>query len=50
LGLVGIPWGKIKKETPSLEKYILKMKGNINKIIIPLGPKEGNPWSKPWEE
>lgn len=32
------------KATISLEKYIIKLKGNNKEIFIPLDPREGNPW------
>jgi hypothetical protein len=34
------------KETISLERDRIKIKGNGMKIIIPLNPREGNPWTK----
>jgi hypothetical protein len=38
------------KATISLERDWIKLKGSGRKIIIPLDPKEGNPWVETWEE
>jgi hypothetical protein len=44
--LVGRPWGRKMKETISIEKDRIKLKGNGRRIIIPLYLEEGKPWSK----
>jgi hypothetical protein len=33
-----------------LERDRIKLKGSKRKIIIPLDPKEGKPWTKSWDE
>jgi hypothetical protein len=48
--LVGRPWGRKMKENISLEKDRIKLKGDGRKIIIPLDPKEGKPWTESWDE
>jgi hypothetical protein len=48
--LVGRPWGRQMKETISLERDRIKLKGSGRKIIIPLDPKEGKPWMESWDE
>ena len=35
------------KDTVSLEKDRIKLKGQGKKVIIPLDPKEGAPWEEP---
>jgi hypothetical protein len=42
--------GKKNESNHSLERDQIKLKGNGKKIIIPLDPKEENPWKKSWEE
>ena len=44
--LVGHPWGRQMKANISLEKDGIKLKGSGRKIIIPLDPNEGKPWSE----
>jgi len=48
--LVGQPWGRRMKETISLERDRIKLKGSGRKLIIPLDPKEGKTWMDLWEE
>ena len=43
---MGIPWGRKMKETISIEKDRINLKGNERIIIIPLYLEEGKPWSK----
>jgi hypothetical protein len=38
------------KANISLEKDIIKLKGSGRKIIIPLDPNEGKPWSESLDE
>jgi len=38
------------KEIISLERNKIKLKGNGQKIVIPLEPKEGKPWVEVWDE
>ena len=45
--LVGQPWARKIKVNISLEKDIIKLKGQGKKVIIPLDPKEGAPWEEP---
>jgi hypothetical protein len=44
------PWGRRMKETISLERDRIKLKGSGRKIIILLDPKEGKPWMESWDE
>ena len=44
--LVGRPWGRKMKETISIEKDRIKLKGNGIIIIIPTYLEEGKHWSK----
>ena len=37
------------KANISLEKDIIKLKGQGKKVIIPLDPKEGAPWEEPYD-
>ena len=46
LALVGQSWARKMKANISLEKDIIKLKGQGKKIIIPLDPKEGSPWEE----
>ena len=41
--LVGRPWGRSMKETISLEKYRIKLKGDGKIMTIPLSPIVGKP-------
>ena len=44
--LVSQPWARKMKANISLEKDIIKLKGQGKKVIIPLDPKEGAPWEE----
>ena len=44
--LVGRNWGRKMKETISIEKDRINLKGNGRRIIIPIYLEEGKPWSK----
>jgi hypothetical protein len=44
------PWGRNMRDTISLERGRIKLKGSGRKIIIPLDPKEGKSWVKTWDE
>jgi len=48
--LVGQPQGQKMKSNRSLEKDIIKLKGNGRKIIIPLDPNEGKTWRESLDE
>ena len=50
LALVGRPWGRKMKESISLDKERIKLKGNGKKVIIPIHPSQGEPWTKPIDE
>ena len=45
--LVGRAWARKMKSNISLEKDRIKLKGQGEKVIIPLDPKEGAPWEEP---
>lgn len=45
--MVRWPWGWNMKATFSLERGSIKFKGNNRKIVIPLDPRERNPWIEP---
>ena len=44
---VGQPWGIKMKANISLDKDKLKIKGKGKKVIIPLNPRDGQPWEEP---
>jgi hypothetical protein len=46
VALVGRPSTQKMKANIFLEKGRIKLKGNERKIIIPLDPNEGKPWSE----
>jgi hypothetical protein len=48
--LVGRSWFRRMKETISLERDRIKLKGSGRKIIILLDLKEGKPWMDSWDE
>lgn len=50
LTLVGQHWGHRMKATISLKKDRIKLKGNNEKIIIPLDTQEGKTWVEPYDE
>ena len=45
--LVDRPWARKMKANISLDKDIIKLKGQGKKVITPLDPKEGAPWEEP---
>ena len=48
--LVGRPWGRKMKSSISLDKERIKLKGNGQKVIVPIHPSQGKPWTKPIDE
>ena len=48
--LVGRPWGRKIKASISLDKERIKLKGNGQKVIVPIHPSQGEPWTKPLDE
>ena len=48
--LVGRPWGQKMKASISLDKEHVKLKGNTQKVIIPIHPSQGEPWTEPIDE
>ena len=48
--LVGRPWGRKMKASISLEKERIKLKGNGQKVIIPIHPSQEEPWTEPINE
>ena len=48
--LVGRPWGRKMKASISLDKEIIKLKGNGQKVIVPIYPSQGEPWTEPIDE
>ena len=47
LVLVGRPWGRKMKASISLDKERIKLKGNGQKVIVPIHPSQGEPWTEP---
>ena len=45
--LVGQLWGKKMKPSISLDKERIKLKGNGNKVIVPIHPSQVEPWIEP---
>ena len=45
--LVGRPWGRKMKESISLDKERIKLKGNGQKVIVPIHPSQGEPQAEP---
>ena len=48
--LVGQSWGQKMKESISFDKEIIKLKGNGQKVIVPIHPSQGESWTKPIAE
>ena len=48
--LVGRPWGRKMKASISLDKERIKLKGNGQKVIVPIHPSQGEPWTEPIDE
>ena len=48
--LVGQPWGRKMKDSISLDKERIKLKGNGQKFIVPIHPSQGEPWTEPIDE
>ena len=48
--LVGRPWGQKMKASISLDKERIKFKGNGHKVIVPIHPSQGEPWTEPIDE
>ena len=47
---MGQPWGRKMKESISLDRERIKLKGNGKKVIFPIHPSQGEPWTEPIEE
>ena len=50
LALVGRPWGRKMKASISLDKERIKLKGNEHKVLVPIFPSQGEPWTEPIDE
>ena len=50
LTLVSRPWGRKMKASISLDKERIKLKGNGQKVIVPIHPSQGEPWIEPIDE
>ena len=48
--LVGRPWGRKMKASISLDKERIKLKANGQKVIVPIHPSQGEPWTEPIDE
>ena len=48
--LAGRPWGRKMKASISLDKDRIKLKVNEKKVIVPIHPSQGEPWTKPIDE
>ena len=48
--LVYRPWGRKMKASISLNKERIKLKGNRKKVIVPIHPSQGEPWTKAIDE
>ena len=48
--LVSRPWGRKMKALISLDEERIKLKGNGQKVIVPIHPSQGEPWTKPIDE
>ena len=48
--LVGQPWGRKIKALISLDKERIKLKGNGQKVIVPIHTSQGEPWTEPIDE
>ena len=47
--LVRWPWGQTMKASISIEKEKIKLKGEGNKVIVPIFPSQEKPWEEPNE-
>ena len=45
--LVGRSWGRKMKASILLDKERIKLKGNGQKVIVPIHPSQGESWTKP---
>ena len=45
LALVGQPWGQNMNASISMDKEIIKIKGNGRKMIAHIHPSQGEPWT-----
>ena len=50
LALVGRPLGRKMKASICLDKERIKLKGNGQKVIVPIHPSQGEPWIEPIDE
>ena len=48
--LVGRPSGRKMKASISLDKERIKLKGNRQKVIVPIHPSQGEPWTEHIDE
>ena len=48
--LVDWPWGRNMKASISLDNERIKLKGNGQKVIVPIHPSQGESWTKPIDE
>ena len=48
--LVGQPWGRKMKASIYLDKERIKLKGNGQKVIVPIYPSQGEPCIEPIDE
>ena len=48
--MVGQTCGQNMKSSISLEKERIKLKGNGQKVIVPIHPFQGEPWIEPVDE
>ena len=46
LALVGRPWGRKIKASIFLDKERIKLKGNGQKVIVPIHSSQGEPWTE----
>ena len=48
--MVGQPRGQKMKASISLDKESIKLKGNGQKVIVPIHPSQSEPWTEPIDE
>ena len=48
--VLGRPWGRKMKASISLDKERIKLKGNGQKVIVPIHLSQGEPWIQPIDE
>ena len=47
---IGRPWGRKMKASKSLDQERIKLKENGKKVVIPIHPSQGEPWTEPITE